>query len=132
VERQHLILMPGARNIRFWCGLDVPLKSTGCVGFRRRVRWGFLYGLARILLSEGCRLDPRIERRTSWAGKDSIDHQRGAHDDLANSATSAIVAASANGECIIETGLKPLHRGEVTGDFVRPYRRLADPTAGPD
>jgi hypothetical protein len=33
-----------------------------------------------------------LERRTSRAGKDSIDHAPGAHDDLANAAAGALVA----------------------------------------
>lgn len=35
-----------------------------------------------------------LERRTSRAGKDAIDHPRGSHDDLANSAAGALVAVT--------------------------------------
>ena len=37
-----------------------------------------------------------LERRTSRAGKDSIDHAPGAHDDVANAAAGALVYASQN------------------------------------
>ena len=36
-----------------------------------------------------------LERRTSSVGKDRIDHGPGGHDDLANSAAGALMAASA-------------------------------------
>ena len=32
-----------------------------------------------------------LERRTSRAGKDSVDHGPGAHDDLANAAAGTLV-----------------------------------------
>jgi hypothetical protein len=35
-----------------------------------------------------------LERRTSRAGKDSIDHPPGAHDDIANAAAGALVGLS--------------------------------------
>ena len=34
-----------------------------------------------------------LERRTSRAGRDSIDHPKGGHDDLANAAAGALVTA---------------------------------------
>ena len=34
-----------------------------------------------------------LERRTSRAGKDSIDHPPGAHDDVANAVAGALVTA---------------------------------------
>src|SRR6185369_10138542 len=34
-----------------------------------------------------------LERRTARGGRDSIDHAPGAHDDVANAAAGAIVAA---------------------------------------
>jgi hypothetical protein len=37
-----------------------------------------------------------LERRTSRGGRDSIDHAPGSHDDLANAAAGAIVAAEAS------------------------------------
>jgi hypothetical protein len=42
------------------------------------------------LISQLCGL----ERRTSRVGKDSVDHQPGGHDDLANSVAGALVAIS--------------------------------------
>ena len=36
-----------------------------------------------------------LERRISVSGKDSVDHPRGSHDDLANAAAGALVLASA-------------------------------------
>ena len=43
------------------------------------------------LISQLCSL----ERRTSRGGKDSIDHPKGAHDDVVNSAAGALVLAAA-------------------------------------
>jgi hypothetical protein len=37
-----------------------------------------------------------LERRTARGGKDSIDHPRGAHDDLANAVAGALVSAYTN------------------------------------
>ena len=37
-----------------------------------------------------------LERRTSRAGRDSIDHAPGGHDDLANAAAGALVMACEN------------------------------------
>ena len=34
-----------------------------------------------------------LERRTARGGKDSIDHPRGAHDDVANAVAGAVVIA---------------------------------------
>ena len=34
-----------------------------------------------------------LERRTSWGGRDSIDHPPNAHDDLANCAVGALLLA---------------------------------------
>ena len=36
-----------------------------------------------------------LERRTSRAGKDSIDHQPGGHDDVANAVAGAVIIANA-------------------------------------
>jgi hypothetical protein len=36
-----------------------------------------------------------LERRTSRAGRDSIDHARDGHDDIANCVAGALLAASA-------------------------------------
>jgi Terminase large subunit, T4likevirus-type, N-terminal len=38
-----------------------------------------------------------LERRTSRSGKDTVDHRPGGHDDVANAAAGALVAASATG-----------------------------------
>jgi len=39
-----------------------------------------------------------LERRTAWGGRDSIDHAPNAHDDLANAAAGALVAAGGQTE----------------------------------
>jgi hypothetical protein len=38
-----------------------------------------------------------LERRTTWGGRDSIDHGPGAHDDLANAAAGALLLAARQG-----------------------------------
>ena len=62
-----------------------------------------LYGEALALLNSGNveQLDDKrllsqllsLERRTSWGGRDSIDHPPNAHDDLANCAVGALLLA---------------------------------------
>ncbi len=62
-----------------------------------------LYGEALALLNSGSveLLDDKrllsqllsLERRTSWGGRDSIDHPLNAHDDLANCAVGALLLA---------------------------------------
>jgi hypothetical protein len=42
-----------------------------------------------------------LERRTSRAGKDSIDHGAGAHDDIANSAAGALLLAAGKRSALI-------------------------------
>lgn len=57
-----------------------------------------------------------LERRTSRTGKDSVDHPRGGHDDLANAAAGALVLAQANATSLesdifkITLGNQPGHR----------------------
>jgi hypothetical protein len=53
-----------------------------------------------------------LERRTARGGKDSIDHPRGAHDDIANSAAGVLVAAYKEARGVV-------HSDEERG---RPYR----------
>ncbi|MGJ7459446.1 hypothetical protein [Halomonas sp. RA08-2] len=53
-----------------------------------------------------------LERRTSRAGKDSIDHGPGGHDDLANSVAGAIITANKPPtniifECLDDSGPEP-------------------------
>jgi hypothetical protein len=48
-----------------------------------------------------------LERRTSRGGKDSIDHPKGGHDDLANSVAGALVTAFKEG-----AGIPPSDDGE--------------------
>jgi len=53
-----------------------------------------LLNARRVLLLDSPRLRAQLvnlERRTSRAGKDSIDHAPGGHDDLANAASGALV-----------------------------------------
>ena len=45
-----------------------------------------------------------LERRTSRGGRDSIDHPRGAHDDIANAVAGAVVTT------YIEPGVKNFNR----------------------
>ena len=51
-----------------------------------------------------------LERRASRAGKDSIDHARGAHDDVANAVAGALVYAVAKDTWQHGT---PTHRGHI-------------------
>ena len=45
-----------------------------------------------------------LERRTSRAGKDSIDHAPGAHDDIANAVAGALVTT------YVQPGIKNFNR----------------------
>ena len=47
-----------------------------------------------------------LERRTSRVGKDSIDHEQGGHDDLANAVAGAVVTGSKRGTDL--TNLNPI------------------------
>ena len=58
------------------------------------------------LVSQLCSL----ERRTARGGRDSIDHARGSHDDLANAAAGALVAIAA------ETAPALWHRSALLAD----------------
>ena len=58
------------------------------------------------LVSQLCSL----ERRTARGGRDSIDHPRGSHDDLANSVAGALVAVAA------ETAPALWHRAALLAD----------------
>jgi hypothetical protein len=60
-----------------------------------------------------------LERRTSRAGKDTVDHALGAHDDISNAIAGAISLAASRPP--------PLN---ITDDFLNSYNALAD--ADPD
>jgi hypothetical protein len=64
----------------------VPLINAGLVSLLEHAK------LERQLLG--------LERRVSRAGRDLVDHRRGAHDDLANSACGALLAAQEHGVAI--------------------------------
>ena len=68
-----------------------------------QVRSELYLGLLPLVNAQTCRLldSPALihqlvalERKTSRSGRDSIDHPRGSHDDLANSAAGALVMAA--------------------------------------
>ena len=44
----------------------------------------------------------RLERRTAWGGRDTVDHAPGGHDDLANAVAGAFVEANKGETCGIE------------------------------
>ena len=72
------------------------------------------------LLSQLCGL----ERRVSRAGKDSIDHAPGAHDDLANCVAGLVAAAlSKHGGYTLE----PFQPGYIDADAPPEARQQADP-----
>jgi hypothetical protein len=57
-----------------------------------------------------------LERRTSRAGRDSVDHQPNGHDDLANSAAGALVLAAqraADDGPVLAANLAPERRGRL-------------------
>lgn len=68
----------------------VPLINAGLVSLLEHTK------LERQLLG--------LERRVSRAGRDLVDHGRGAHDDLANAACGALLAAQEQG------AVQPMHR----------------------
>jgi hypothetical protein len=43
-----------------------------------------------------------LERRTAWAGRDSIDHPPGGHDDAANAVAGAVAALTLQGNGLFE------------------------------
>lgn len=53
-----------------------------------------------------------LERRTSRGGRDSIDHRPGEHDDVANAAVGALLAAKARAQCTVK--VIPLFRPAAT------------------
>jgi hypothetical protein len=57
----------------------LPLLNSGAVALLDNERLGLQLTM--------------LERRTARGGKDSIDHPRGGHDDLANAAAGALVNA---------------------------------------
>lgn len=66
-----------------------------------------------------------LERRTAWGGRDSVDHPRGGHDDLANVAAGALVTASGSrrgGE-----GAASARGRAASGRLQRPHAGRRDP-----
>jgi hypothetical protein len=51
-----------------------------------------------------------LERRTARGGKDSIDHPKGGHDDVANAAAGALVHALDRARVITDIELPVLRR----------------------
>lgn len=56
----------------------------------------------------------QLERRTSRGGKDSIDHPRGGHDDVANSVGGVLVQAFKQGPGVSDELWQP-YRQRVEG-----------------
>jgi hypothetical protein len=75
----------------------------------------------KVLLVDHARLVSQLvglERRTSRAGKDSIDHAPAAHDDLANAAAGALVEAGCGKRSYAEAlaaavGREPIHMTQM-------------------
>ena len=57
----------------------------------------------------------RIERRTAWGGRDSIDHGPGGHDDVANAVAGALVAAQGPSEPAMLTYMRLVHERRLQG-----------------
>jgi hypothetical protein len=57
-----------------------------------------------------------LERRTSRAGRDTVDHAPGAHDDVSNAVAGALVSASGDAEPAIITWLKNENAAMRRGD----------------
>jgi hypothetical protein len=89
-SKRGIVYEHAARN-RSAIYLDVvPLINAGLVSLLEHAK------LERQLLS--------LERRVSRGGRDLVDHRRGAHDDLANAACGALLAAQEQGMAL------PAHR----------------------
>jgi hypothetical protein len=77
------------------------------------------------LLAQLCNL----ERRTARSGKDSIDHAPGGHDDIANAAAGALVAAAGSmskAEMWRFVGINaPRLLAQIDADYQRRRRREA-------
>jgi hypothetical protein len=56
-----------------------------------------------------------LERRTSRGSRDTVDHTVGAHDDLCNAASGALVMAAASGAG--ELGLIEFYKHAAAGEF---------------
>jgi len=61
-----------------------------------------------------------LERRTSRAGKDSIDHVPGGHDDVANAAAGAAVIA-------VQAAARPSVRPVMPGVWSKQSGWISDP-----
>jgi hypothetical protein len=77
-----------------------------------------------------------LERRTSRAGKDTVDHAPGSHDDLANSVAGAIVLAAGENVDVLAWAkllavlpLSPV--GEPSPPPALPWHRSAQATRAP-
>jgi hypothetical protein len=92
------------------CGIDYrPSEQTRSDLYRELLP---LLTSRRVELLDSLRLRAQLaslERRTARAGRDSIDHSPGSHDDLANAAAGALVLAAATdhrqGEMVEVEGL---------------------------
>jgi hypothetical protein len=81
------------------------------------------------MISQLCNL----ERRVSRAGKDSIDHPPGAHDDLINSAAACLVLVNASGSALWSRSTLPvvasaLHAGLLMAVVVNNQHGVAGVT----
>ena len=65
-----------------------------------------------------------LERRTAWAGRDSISHPPGQHDDLANAACGALLLAARPTSRLTPFGARSSAR---SGPTQRPTITLAKP-----
>jgi hypothetical protein len=84
----------------------------------------FTGSTARILDNEKLRRQlVALERRTARGGRDSVDHPPGGHDDLANSAAGALVAADQYGRRLAKVE-EPEAPAETTDELLR--RRIRD------
>jgi hypothetical protein len=76
------------------------------------------------LVSQLCAL----ERRTARGGRDTIDHMRGAHDDVANASALALILAANGGAGMLGLRITPamIQRG-MQPSFQQLYGRFASP-----
>lgn len=72
-----------------------------------------------------------LERRTARGGRDSIDHPPKQHDDIANAACGALVAAATTQTAIIPTGTAAAVLARLRGQTTVPGRRAYGSLDGP-
>lgn len=65
-----------------------------------------------------------LERKTTRAGKDSVDHPPGAHDDLANSAAGALVLAAQQQHVPVVAPFSITRASPWSSDDWRGFRRI--------